>query len=82
MRDAGLLLTINTDDPAMMDHDLGREYRLVGEAFDLDLDELRQLAIEGIDSTWLDDTDRRALRAEFDGTWRPGPPRSEVRVAS
>jgi hypothetical protein len=30
-------VTINTDDPAIMDHDLGREYRLVGEAFDLDL---------------------------------------------
>jgi adenosine deaminase len=68
MRDAGLLVTINTDDPAMMDHDLGREYRLVGEAFDLDLEELRQLAIEGIESTWLDDSDRRALRAEFDAT--------------
>jgi adenosine deaminase len=68
MRDAGLLVTINTDDPAMMDHDLGREYRLVGEAFDLDLEVLRQLAIEGIESTWLDDSDRRALRAEFDGT--------------
>jgi adenosine deaminase len=68
IRDAGLLVTINTDDPAMMDHDLGREYRLVGEAFDLDLEELRQLAIEGIESTWLDDSDRRALRAEFDAT--------------
>jgi adenosine deaminase len=68
MRDAGLLVTINTDDPAMMDHDLGREYRLAGEAFDLDLEELRQLAVEGIESTWLDDSDRRALRAEFDGT--------------
>ena len=65
LRDAGLRLTINTDDPAMMQHDLGREYRLVGEAFAFDLAELRAIALEGIDSTWLDDADRRALRAEF-----------------
>jgi len=66
MRDAGLLVTINTDDPAMMQHDLGREYRLVGQAFDLDLEELGRLAVEGIQSTWLDDSDRRSLTREFD----------------
>ncbi|MBI2763532.1 MAG: adenosine deaminase [Chloroflexi bacterium] len=66
LRDAGLLVTVNTDDPAMMEHDLGREYRLLGEAFDLDLEALGRLAREGIDSTWLDDSERRSLRAEFD----------------
>ena len=35
MRDAGLLVTINTDDPAMMEWDIGREYRAVGEAYGL-----------------------------------------------
>jgi hypothetical protein len=34
----------------------------------LDVDELQQMAIEGIDSTWLDDSDRRALTAEFRAT--------------
>ncbi len=32
MRDAGLLLTVNTDDPAMMEWDLGREYAALAEA--------------------------------------------------
>ena len=31
MRDAGLLLTINTDDPAMTDLDIGREYQAVAD---------------------------------------------------
>jgi adenosine deaminase len=66
MREAGLLVTINTDDPAMMELDLGLEYRRVGEAFDLDLDALVLLAREGIESTWLDESDRAALRTEFD----------------
>jgi adenosine deaminase len=65
MWDQGLLVTINTDDPAMMDLDLGREYRRVGEACGFDVDELGRLALEGIDSTWLDASDRAALTGEF-----------------
>jgi adenosine deaminase len=66
LRDAGLLVTVNTDDPAMMELDLGREYARVGEAYGWDVDELGRLAAEGIASTWLDDTDRRTLAAEFE----------------
>ena len=33
MREAGLLATLNTDDPAFIDLDLGEEYRAVAEAF-------------------------------------------------
>ncbi len=65
MRDAGLLLTINTDDPAMMDLDLGREYRAVAEGCGVTAAWLANLAIDGIESTWLDAADRATLRAEF-----------------
>ena len=66
MRDAGLLLTINTDDPAMMDWDLGREYAALGKALDFDLATLRAIAIEGIASTWLDPSEQAALRRAFE----------------
>ena len=66
MREAGLLVTINTDDPAMMEIDLGLEYRRVGEAYGLDLEALGRFARDGIESTWLDDSDRRSLAREFD----------------
>ena len=62
---AGVRVTINTDDPAMMQWDLGREYSAVGEAYGLDVAALGEIAVDGIDSTWLDETDRRSLRAEF-----------------
>jgi len=65
MRDAGILVTINTDDPAMEGLDLGREYRNVAEAYGLTLNEMRRLATEGIESTWLDESDRRAFAAQF-----------------
>ena len=67
MRDAGLLATINTDDPAMTDLDLGREYAAVGSAMGYSYDELCAIAIDAIDATWLDATDRAALRAAFEG---------------
>ena len=73
MRDAGLLLTVNTDDPAMMDHDLGREYRNVAEAFGYSRDELERIAVDGIESTWLDEADRAALAAEFEAALRVQP---------
>lgn len=68
LRDAGLLVTINTDDPAMMDLDLGLEYRRVAEAYGLDARELGRIAVDGIESTWLDDSDRRSLGVQFRAT--------------
>ena len=66
LREAGVLLTINTDDPAMEQIDLGLEYRRVADAFGLNAAEMGRIAIEGIDSTWLDDPDKAALRREFE----------------
>ena len=70
MREAGLLVTINTDDPAMMDLDLGEEYRRVADAYDYDVDELGRFAREGIASTWLDASDRAALSSAFEASIR------------
>jgi adenosine deaminase len=66
MREAGLLVTINTDDPAMTDLDLGAEYRDVAAAMGYTFEEMCAIAIEGIEATWLDDEERRSLRASFE----------------
>lgn len=66
MVEAGLLVTINTDDPAMTDLDLAREYRAVAEAFGMSMSDLCRLAVDGIESTWLDEAERSSLRAEFE----------------
>jgi adenosine deaminase len=65
LRDAGVLVTINTDDPAMMELDLGEEYRRVAAALGFTADELAELAIDGIASTFLDPVDQASLEADF-----------------
>jgi adenosine deaminase len=66
MREAGLLATVNTDDPAMTDLDLGREYAAVASAMGFSFDEMCAIALDSIDATWLDATDRATLRAAFE----------------
>jgi adenosine deaminase len=66
MRQAGLLATLNTDDPAMTDLDLGREYRSVAAALEMGWDEMTVVALDGVEASWLDDGEKRALRADFE----------------
>jgi adenosine deaminase len=65
MRQAGLLATLNTDDPAMTDLDLGTEYRSVAAALDMPWPETVAVALDGIEASWLDDGEKRAMRSEF-----------------
>lgn len=62
MRDAGLLATLNTDDPALTDLDLGYEYRSVAEAFGYGWDDMVAIALDGVEACWLDEVDKAALR--------------------
>jgi adenosine deaminase len=66
MREAGLIATINTDDPGMTDLDLGKEYRTVAAAQGLSFDEIAAVALDAVEACWLGEADKRALRAEFE----------------
>ena len=74
MREAGLLATLNTDDPAMTDLDLAKEYRTVAAAFDMTYDEMAAVALDGVEASWLSAADKRSMRASFErelATLRP-----------
>ena len=66
MLQAGLLATLNTDDPAMTDLDLGKEYRSVARALEMPWSEIEDVALDGIEATWLDENAKRALRVQFE----------------
>lgn len=66
MREAGLLATLNTDDPAMTDLDLGREYRSVAREQEMPWREMTAVALDGVEATWLDPSEKRAMREQFE----------------
>ena len=51
--DEGLMVTINTDDPAMFEHALSREYQLVQENFGFSDEHLRELARNSFEASFL-----------------------------
>jgi adenosine deaminase len=61
MRAAGILATLNTDDPALTDLNLGYEYRSVAQAFGWSFDDMVAVSLDGVEATWLPDDDKRAL---------------------
>ena len=65
LRAAGVLVTVNTDDPALTDLDLAREYATCAAAWNWDFDQMVGIALDGVEATWLDDSDKRALSARI-----------------
>jgi adenosine deaminase len=65
LRASGLLATLNTDDPALSDLDLGIEVPLVAAAFGWGWDDMVAIALDGVEACWLDETDKAALRAKI-----------------
>ena len=75
MRAAGLLATVNTDDPAFIDLDLGAEYAAVAGAFGWGWQEMIDIALDGVEACWLDGADKASLRAQINeaaSTLKPG----------
>ena len=64
-RDAGVLVTLNSDDPAFFQFDLADEYERVSAAFDLDQAAMINIRDAAITASWLDDSDKAALRSDF-----------------
>lgn len=52
MLEAGLRVTINTDDPGLFATTLNREYQLLAEAFGLSADTLTRIAANGFSHNW------------------------------
>jgi adenosine deaminase len=65
MADAGLALTINSDDPAMFGVDLAHEYSVLHHSMGFTLAELRRCALNGIEAAWIDEGTKATWRAEW-----------------
>jgi aminodeoxyfutalosine deaminase len=64
--EAGLVVTINSDDPPMFGTTINREYAVAARLLDLDRDGVADLARAGVDASFLADPEKARLRAEID----------------
>ena len=67
LRDAGVRVTLNTDDPGMFSTDLNREYLIAHEVFGLDADALTELARESVRASFAPAAISARVLAEIDG---------------
>ena len=69
--DAGLLVTVNTDDPAMFGNSLAQEYQMLEERLGFSRDEVRKLILNGIKAAWLTENRKKLLTDKFvkDENW-------------
>jgi adenosine deaminase len=65
MLDAGLMVTINSDDPAYFGGYIADNYRAVADALDLSNDQLRQMAALSIEASFLPADAKAPLLAEI-----------------
>ncbi|AWZ04370.1 MULTISPECIES: adenosine deaminase [unclassified Streptomyces] len=63
---AGVLVTINSDDPPMFGSDLNNEYAVAARLLDLDERGLAQLAKNAVEASFLDPAGKAELSAEID----------------
>jgi aminodeoxyfutalosine deaminase len=66
MVDAGLYVTINSDDPPMFGTDLNREYAVAAGLLGLDEGGVAELARQGVRASFLDDAGKARIIGEID----------------
>jgi adenosine deaminase len=69
--DAGLLVTVNTDDPAMFGNSLAQEYQMLEERLGFSQDEVRKVILNGVKAAWLSNDRKKLLTDTFvkDENW-------------
>lgn len=67
--DAGVLVSLNTDDPAMFHTRLATEYAMVMETFGLSWHDVHRLAANAIASAWCSPDRKAELRSELDSAF-------------
>jgi adenosine deaminase len=74
--DLGIPITLNTDNRLMSQIDLTHEYAAVARAFSLKRDELRRIALAGIEAAFAPDAIKETLRSRVNGALAASPDRA------
>ena len=63
--DAGVMITVSSDDPPMFNTDLNHEYQVLIEHFGFQANELEQISLNGIEASLLPSAEKKHLIEEF-----------------
>ena len=66
--EAGVIVTINTDDPAMFHTTLAGEFKTLADRFSFDDAAMQRLSFAAVESSWADDRTKKRL-ADVLSTW-------------
>ena len=64
--DQGLLVTVNSDDPTMFDTTITNEYSILCDAFHFTWGELRRIALNAVEASFMEETEKADLVHEFE----------------
>ena len=65
----GLLVTVNSDDPSMFSSTLTDEYLALTGDLDFTLDEVKRIAMNAVEASFLSVEDKAALKSTFQSEW-------------
>jgi adenosine deaminase len=65
MREAGLTMSLNSDDPPMMKSDLAREYQIAMQELGFTPADIKSSILASIDHCWMDDATRQQWRRDW-----------------
>jgi adenosine deaminase len=65
MVEAGLNVTINTDDPAMFGTNLGHGFTTLFETIGWGPDKAQMFSLNSVEASWLDESDKARMRIDF-----------------
>ena len=68
--DKGLLVTVNTDDPALFHTDLNNEFMQIHKHLGFSIPEMFQLSMNGIETAFIDGSTRKELRESFSAEYQ------------
>jgi adenosine deaminase len=63
--DAGLVMTVGSDDPPMFNTDLNQEYQVLVDHFGFDEDALQEASLNGLRASFLPQTEKVRLESSF-----------------
>ena len=67
--DQGVMVTINTDDPALFHCSLAGEYRVLEERFELGEDTIRGISLAGVEASWAPSETKARLANQINSWW-------------